>query len=272
MSENTPLEPSLAAEVLVYLGVSSSETTHNQLEKLIAAYTRKVPWESASRIARAAKIPDAQRRARWPHEFWRDAIQMGSGGTCFESNHAFASLLWALGFDAYLTINNMEEKRACHTAIIVHTDGRRFLVDAGFPLYTLIPVKNGRSTHSRGVFHNYTLSPLEKDSYIVRRDRHPSPYAFTLIDRPVAMQEYRMATVHDYGPNGRFLERVIITRVVNEQVWRFDSAERPYCLQEFQNGQRIDQTLPANPAPILAQHFEMNLDLISTALHNVSAA
>lgn len=33
--------------MLAYLGVSSSEANHNLLEKLIAAYTRKVPWESA---------------------------------------------------------------------------------------------------------------------------------------------------------------------------------------------------------------------------------
>ena len=57
---------------------ASYDLNITQLEALLAAYYRRVPWESVFRIVRRAENPTP----RWPDLFWRDAMTRGGGGTC----------------------------------------------------------------------------------------------------------------------------------------------------------------------------------------------
>jgi arylamine N-acetyltransferase len=107
-----PLSDDLTNAALAHLGVTAAPPTLSLLDTLLEAYTRTVPWESAFRIAKHARTGRTEDCPRWPKEFWRDAIEYGGGGTCFESNYAFYGLLRSLGYDGYLTVNNMGSRLA----------------------------------------------------------------------------------------------------------------------------------------------------------------
>ncbi|HRF95512.1 MAG TPA: hypothetical protein PLZ51_09970, partial [Aggregatilineales bacterium] len=59
------------------------------IDALLGAYTRTVPWESISRIARKATSARLEDAPLMPSNFWASAISYGTGGTCYESNYAF---------------------------------------------------------------------------------------------------------------------------------------------------------------------------------------
>jgi len=254
------------ADALAFLGVPAGAPDVELLRALIDAYTRRVPWESASRIARRARVSDTTLCPRWPAEFWQEAIQRGGGGTCFESNYAFFDLLRSLGYRGYLTINDMQERKACHTAIILEIGGGRWLADVGMPLYTPLPIDPYKVTDTDSIFHRYTLIPEGDHHYTVRRDRHLNPYAYTLIETPADEAAYRAATIADYGPEGRFLDRVILIRMVDGHAWRFNSWETPLHLEQFVDGRRIDHPLQGDIAPILAARFGMDEGTLRLAL------
>lgn len=254
-------------DVLAYLGVSRAAPDLKLLDELVTAYTRKVPWESASRIAAHAENP--VHCPRWPDSFWTQAIQHGTGGTCFESNYAFFMLLKSLSYEGYLTINNMGETVGCHTAIVILLDGEKWLVDVGIPLYVPIPVKAGEVTRRSSAFMDYTIRSLGNNRYDIERAPHPNPIVFTLIDSPIPEQDYRTATTNDYGECGLFLNRVIINKIVDETMWRFDSDAKPYHLESFPDGQRIDTPITGDVAREVAAHFGVNEAIVRRALAEV---
>lgn len=220
-------------EILRFLQIEQQPPSLAFLDALVTGYTRRVPWESAFRIAKRAATPVTADCPRWPDEFWRDAQKRGGGGTCFESNYAFFWLLQKLGFDGYLTINDMHESRGCHTAIVIRLGDERWLVDVGYPLYLPMPLDAGKTTQRRTPFHTYTATPLPGNRFEIQRDRHPKPYTFTLIDRPIPDADYRVATTADYEPTGHFLAEVIVHRVIDGRVWRFNGRAVPHLLESF---------------------------------------
>jgi hypothetical protein len=264
--DTAPLPPDLTRAVLAYLGVPSAPPTIALLDALIAAYTRTVPWESAFRIAKRARTPDTADCPRWPAEFWTDALTRGGGGTCFESNYALFSLLRALGYEGYLTINNMGETIGCHAAIVLRVSGERWLVDGGLPLYVPLPINPAAPTRRTSPFHAYTVRPGGEGRYQIERTKHPKPNCFTLIDASIPDAAYRATMTADYGADGFFLDRVIVYKVVAGQVWRFCAAETPLHLESFQDGQRTDHPLNGDVAEVVAEHFNMDVATVCAAL------
>lgn len=257
-------------EILRFLQVVPQPPSAAFLDGLLTAYTQRVPWESAFRIAKRAATPDTADCPRWPDEFWRDARERGGGGTCFESNYAFFHLLQGLGFAGYLTVNDMGESRGCHTAIVVLLDGARWLVDVGYPLYLPLPLAPNQTTQRATPFHTYTATPQPGNRYEITRDRHPKPYVFTLIDRPVNDADYRAATTADYEPMGHFLNEVIVHRVIDGRVWRFNGRAKPHLLESFpalgDPQPASAEELPASAAPArLAQLFGMEEAVLKRA-------
>lgn len=260
-----PLPPDLTRAVMDHLGVQIAPPTLALVDKLLATYIRVVPWETAFRIVKRARTIDTAYCSRWPEEFWQDAIHLGAGGTCFETNYAFFSLLRALGYDGYLTINNRGANIAVHTAVVLQIDGQAWLVDAGMPLFAILPLNPAKTMEVTTRFLNYTVWPDGVNRYQVERAPHTRPSCYTLIDIPVMDADYRAATTADYGEKPQFLGDVIINKIVDEHLWRFTSAERPFHLQEFVDGVRHDHLIKGDPVEVLSRHFGMDAATIHAA-------
>jgi arylamine N-acetyltransferase len=260
-----PLDAALTQEVLAHLDVAPAAPTPGLLDDLVTAYTRVVPWESASRIARRAETVAIADCPRWPEEFWRQTFRQGTGGTCFESNYAFFALLRALGYDGYLTINTMGEQVGCHTAIVILLGGARWLVDVGMPLYLPLPFGPDAAASRRTPFHTYTVRPDGPGVYQVERAPHPQPNCFTLYDRAIPDATYRAALTADYAPTGYFNDRAIVTKVIGEEIWRFNGIVPP-LMESFVYGGRADQPFAGDYAAAVAARFGIDAAIVRTAL------
>ena len=265
-----PLSVDFTNNVLDFLSIHAERPTLSLLDALVNAYIRAVPWETAFRIVKRATTAETAVGPRWPEEFWTDALERGGGGTCFESNYAFFSLLQSLGYEGYLTINNMGDSIGCHTAIIIQIDGQKWLVDAGFPLYAPLPISPHGIVHRATRFMQYTVRPNGSGIYQIEQHPHPNRNAFTLIDRPVTNEIYRAATTADYGPDGFFLDRIVVNKVVAEETWRFNSGEEPWRLNRFVNGIRTDVKPDRDVATAVAHHFAMDESVVQAAFQALS--
>ena len=84
---------------------------------------------------------------------------------------------------------------------------------------------------------------------------------------PVGEAEYRAVTLHDYRHDGgQFLNEVVIRKVRNDQLWRFNSNEQPLRLQQFVAGARRDHVLGDDPASEVADKFGVASDVVAEAL------
>lgn len=269
MSNPALLEAVTVSRVLAKLGVAVDIPDLPSLHALVDAYARHVPWESASRIVRRARTTATADCPRWPVQFWEQHLDAGTGGTCFESNYAFFTLLRALGYTGTLTLNNMRDSVGCHTASIIELDGDRFLVDVGIPLYAPVPLKAGEITQWENKFHTYTIEPQGDDHYLVMRDRHSRADIFTLVDLPVDEDTYRAATTADYGTDGLFLDRIIVSKIVDGRQWRFSSESPPYQFESFHQGDAtyhyIGDTIDAVASAVAAK-FGIDRAIIAQAM------
>lgn len=267
----TQLNKQLTGQVLTYLDCPPHTPTLRYLNRLIQAYIRRVPFESVSRIVKRHSTPLTANCPRLPQEFWRDAMQHGFGGTCFESSFAFYHLLTALGYKGYLTVNDMGEKRGCHAAIVVLLNGRKYLVDITIPVHVAIQINPRKATRRQTFCHDFTIRPVGKNKYAVMRSHHPKKIAFTLIDVPVSISDYRAILERDYTETGNFLKSVVMNKVIDDKTTRFFSDEKPYRLVRFNKHDRKETPLRTKTLPrVLAGTFKLPQDKIAAALAYIS--
>src|SRR3954454_9390649 len=108
------------AAILAYLELTAQPPSLDFLNQILAAWSHRIPWESASRIARHQLPGTPETYARWPEAFFRDALRLGTGSTCFESNLALRALLQSLGYSCALAFCDMSGENADpHCAILV---------------------------------------------------------------------------------------------------------------------------------------------------------
>lgn len=264
---NAMLSPTLTDQILGCIRQPAASPSVAALASLVRAYTEAVPWESASRIARRAAVAETAACPRWPEQFWSEVIASGHGGTCFESNYAFFAVLRTLGYEGYLTINDMGVRRGCHTAIIVtNLAGGRWLADIGMPLYAPIPLDGG--DQPANPYHRYTLA-LNSDGFDVLRDRHSNAYAFSLRDQAVDDATYRAAVTADYDRDGLFLDRVILTKVIDGRVWRFEHGPARTLLAWFQSGAAHEARTNGDIAAVVARRFAFPETTLRDAMERV---
>lgn len=264
----TQISNSQTTNILNYLGVPIKTPTLRYLNCLIHAYIRCVPWESVSRIIQHHTMQNIKDCPRLPEEFWTQAIQHGFGGTCFESSLAFFSLLTALGYEGYLTVNDMGETHGCHAAIVVIVDGQKYLVDNTIPVHAAIRINPQKTVRRRTALFDYMLRHASENKYEVERSHRPSKNLLTLIDIPVSLPNYLAIVEDDYTEtNGRFLKSVVMVKVVDERAQRFFSDQLPYKLESFDRATRTDKFIKLEVLPhVLADVFQIPEDCISRAL------
>ena len=263
-----PLPEGLSQRVLRRFNLPTDAPPNlSTLRRFLARYTRTVPWESASRIVRRSQHAEAADCAVLGADFWESHFQLGTGGTCYESNYAFFALLRGIGYDGYLTINDMGSAIGCHSAIIVLLHGQKYLVDVGFPLHAILPLPDGQESTAESQFMRYTAKPLSDRRCEIWRSVPRDERVFQLNDKPVGEADYRATTLYDYRRDGgQFLNVVVIHKVVDNQLWRFNSDERPLRLQQFVAGARNDHYLGDDPAGEVADKFGIARAIVAEAL------
>jgi len=264
----TLISNSLSTDILNYLGCPPKAPTLRYLNQLIHAYIRRVPWESVSRIIKRYATTETKNCPRLPEEFWSDAMKYGFGGTCFESSLAFYSLLTSLGYNGYLTVNNMGDSIGCHAAIVVLFDGQKYLVDITIPVHAAVRIDPQKIVKRKTALFDYILRPVSENKYEVERSYLPSKNLFTLIDIPVSLANYLAVVEDDYTEaNGRFLKSVVMVKVVDEKGQRFFSDHLPYKLESFYRAGRTEKFIEPEALPhFLAKVFQMPEGSISAAL------
>ena len=249
--------------ILEYLRVEKDIPSVDYLKKLVTAYCNTVPWESLSRILRKVKFINPEKCIKLENEFWNDAMKLGTGGTCYESNLAFEFLLKSLGFETYLTINKIKDKSSLHSAIIVSINSKKYIVDIGYPLYAPIPINKNKVSVIQLNQIEYRSTYLSDEKYLIENYPHPKPYLYHLTDKPIYSKEYLKICVEDYGENGLFLDRIIMRKVKKGIPTRFDSEDLPFNIHLLQNGQKSKQLLDEEKMILtLSEYYNMNIDII----------
>ncbi len=261
------LSDTFVKDILNYLDCPTKAPTLRYLNRLLHTYIRRVPWESVSRILKRQSTSETKDCPRPPKEFWSDAMRYGFGGTCYESSLAFYSLLTALGYKGYLTVNDMGDLRGCHAAIVVLLGDEKYLVDNTVPVHSAVRLKLNKVTRRRTAFHNYTIRPVHKDKYEVERSHHPDRNAFTLVDIPVRIPDYQRIMENDYKESGYFLTSVVMVKVIGDRSWQFVGKPKSYKLESFNRAGKMETPLESKSLPnTLAELFHMPKDRISAAL------
>jgi hypothetical protein len=109
--------------------------------------------------------------------------------------------------------------------------------------------------------------------YEVERSHRLSKNLFPLIDDPVTLS-YDQATLEDdYSETkGRFLNSVVMGKVIDGGVQRFFSDQKPYKLECFNRSDKKGTLVDPRVLPqMLAELFHMPQDKIIAALTTVSA-
>ena len=268
MSGTLPFPAELSQRILQRFGIAGDPPPNLEtLRQLLQRYTRMVPWESASRIVRRAQHDKASDCVNLGSGFWESHFDLGTGGTCYESNYAFLGLLQWIGFEGYLTINNMGKAIGCHSAIVLLIGGGKVLVDVGLPIYAVLPLDAMRETSIESDYLQYKVEPQGSNRFMIWRKPHPRSNAFLLVDEPVSDTDYRAIAIHDYRVDGgQFLNEIVINKVVDEQLWRFNSDERPLRMQQFVDGQRQDHLFGEDAADEVAEKFGLARDVVARAM------
>ncbi len=193
------------------------------LNRVLLAWSARIPWESASRIARHQSPGAPEDYARGPERFFADALRFGTGGTCFESNGALLALLAELGFAARIVFCDMDDGHVDpHCALIVDLDGESYLADVGYPIPAALRLDPATSTAVETPVYRYTAEPLATGQWEVRRASGSwGGFCFRVKPAAVDPAAFWARLVRDHGPDGLFLGEVILHRVDGDQVWYF---------------------------------------------------
>lgn len=259
--------------ILRHLRIERAEPSPAALHALLVAWSERIPWESASRIARHTRPGTPEQYARDADAFFADALERGLGGTCFESNSAAATFLTELGYDVTRHLCDMSTDEVDpHCALSVALDGTRYLADVGFPIPAAIPLTDAAQTVMTMVYR-YHVEPVAHQRWrIWRESGHFTGECFVLKGDTVSPEALRARLVRDHHADGLFLNNVIIHRVVDGRMLRFDEVkgliERTYDAETnvpWTDAQAAD--VPAAVAGI----FAADVDVIRTALKRETA-
>ena len=214
--------------ILQHLRIERAEPSPAYLSALLAGWSERIPWESASRIVRHKTPAAPYQYARNAERFYDDALNRGLGGTCFESNTALRALLDDLGFESTFALCDMAQSSTTnpHCALITIIDGLRYIADAGWPLPAAIPLSDSEPTAGSVPVYDYHIEPSGEGRWRVwRKSGDFEQDCFTLKAAPVPHDTFRARLIRDHFDDGLFLNNVIIHRVIDGRLLRFDQTK-----------------------------------------------
>ena len=246
------------AEWLDLLEVPESEVGPAQLDRLFRAFVEKVPFESASKILRAASLAGPEHGPSDAGEFWDGFRDRGTGGTCFSRTNAFAVLLRASGFAPTIRLGSVGGGAPRgHAALRVASGGTTWLVDVGFPLSALVEwgERERETAHGRLV-----LSEGGQRLEFPGTAMAAAPILFEEAD--VSEAEFRQAWVRSFAEPTIFSESVVLRRQDGHRILRFMDGE--IAILDAHSRTRIP--LAGKRAGRLAEIFRIDGDVVSGAL------
>ncbi|GAB4573012.1 MAG: hypothetical protein Kow0077_14080 [Anaerolineae bacterium] len=256
--------------VLAHLELPEEAPSLPYLNRILLAWSQRIPWESASRIARHLLPGTPEAYARPPEVFLADTLRLGTGGTCYESNLALRAVLQALGFEATLAFCDMRVAIGDpHCALVVTLDGLRYMADVGYPIPAALLLDEEAPTEVETPVYQYCARPVAHNRWLVQRRSHRfEQVVFWVKGAPVDEARFMARLVEDHAEEGQFLSEVIIQKVRQREIWRFSESKG---LVRRRWG-REDQILLYNDpddeaAAILSRLFRMDRRVIEAALY-----
>lgn len=255
--------------VLEFLEINQTSPNLENLIHLFDSYLHKVPWENVSRLLKY-RNHNLKECPRFPEEFWNGAIEFGTGGTCFDSNGAFFRLLKHIGYEGYLTINDvLGEPAGMHGALVIVQDGYKWLVDVGYPLHSMFSIDPHKKTSHQSVSYSIQSEPWGMDRYLIKKIGHNGEEkCFTLIDKPVSHGLYRQGDLQTYRL-GIFLDKIIISKIINSQLYSFDSNKG---LAKLTQKGAIVISLSPNVVADISTIFAINREIVQETFKSLSYA
>ncbi len=254
----TPAPPLAIEEILEALDLSRAQPGSGFLEALFARFNAKVPFENASKILRDAAVTEFDSKPRPPEVFWRDHLELGTGGTCFARVAAFEALLQELGFRTRRALGRVRNPED-HAVLFVETRDGETIVDVGFPLPALLPARTGRAETPTGALR---VEAGEEGFAIAFEGGVPEGPRSIEIGSATAPGEAFLARWRQtYRRGAPFLQDVTLRRELGNRVLAFSRGEAR--VDDLHTRLRIP--LPGARAAAVAALFGVDEDVLARA-------
>ena len=117
---------------VAHFEVSPGEPGLELLRALVKSFS-VIPYENLTKIIKKFTSPGLTERLRGPEEVLTGYIERHTGGTCFSLTYCLGAVLTGAGYRCHPVMADMTQPNI-HCALLVHLDGRRYLVDPGYLL------------------------------------------------------------------------------------------------------------------------------------------
>lgn len=202
---------------------------------------------------------------------FQKVIRDNRGGYCYELNVLFQHLLRCCGFDVHLIAgrlhhgNNRYGREFEHMALIVHLEGRDWLVDVGYGDFSLVPLllaPGDIQSDGRNYYQIIDRVMVDGQAYLGVAKWNNSiqdfkiDYVFTVTSRAVS-DFFGMNEFHQTSPESHFARSLICTMptadgritLINNKLIRTENGRRQVRI--IQHEDQRDQ--------LLEKYFQMDM-------------
>jgi N-hydroxyarylamine O-acetyltransferase len=147
--------------------------------------------------------------------FYKKVVLIKRGGYCYELNGLFLQLLLQLGFDAHLISGRVVKGKNIgpeydHMAILVHVDGKQWLVDVGYGDFSFKPLTiepglvqfDGRNHYKIDVIQLDGEECLSAAKWSANKNAYVPQYYFSTVKRELIdfqdMNHYHQTSEHSH--------------------------------------------------------------------------
>lgn len=245
-------------DILEALDLARAEPGVGFLHALFDRFNARVPFETATKILRYARISDPDEQPRRPPLFWKEHLELGTGGTCFARVAALGQLLSELGFPVERLLGRVDSDFD-HAALAVTDGGRVWLCDVGFPLPAPVPAAQGQIDTALG---SLVISQSARGFRVDICDGVPEgPRSLEIFSQPAAEEEFETAWRATFLSGSRFLESVALRRQSADRVISFSRGK----IRIDDRHSRLTIPLTANRPAQLAEIFQVDAGLLDEA-------
>lgn len=247
-----------ADEILEDLELSRAEPGPGYLERLFLRFSERVPFETASKIRRDARVVPGESKPRTPDVFWEERLAEGAGGTCFARVAAFDALLSDLGFSTRRILGRVGSDFD-HASVLVRLGDREWIADVGFPLPALLPAAESRTETGMG---GLAVTETPRGWAIAIEDGIPEgTRGIELFRAPVTPEEFQARWEKTFRPGAPFLRGVTLRKDLSARSIAFTTGE--IRIDDRHSRTRIPLARPRTPA--LAEIFGVDAALLDEA-------